>query len=269
MGYLIALILTHLVALQRPPAGCGPPGAPAFLPSSQPAPPAIVVGFLGGFVAHNEAHHPEVQMIQDLRQEYPEDVYFALFENRKVGEAYNTILTRLGAKENGTLTADQKRRACILLFGHSWGASAVIALSKKLAKDGIPVALAVQVDTVTKPFTNDSLIPSNVLQAVNFYETRGLIHGRQTITAADPSRTTILGNFQWNHKEESADCHGFSWYARFFTKSHIEMECDPRVWSQVKTLLRSRLPDQVVNQTDLSGALPRASGNESNAVQQR
>src|SRR5580704_8065830 len=101
-------------------------------PTGPTSPPFIVVGFLGGFVPHNEPHHPEVQLIKDLRQEYPKDVYFGLFENRKVGEAYKTILNQLGAKEDGSLLEDKKRQAHIVLFGHSWGASAVVALSRKL-----------------------------------------------------------------------------------------------------------------------------------------
>jgi hypothetical protein len=38
------------------------------------------------------------------------------------------------------------------------------------------------------------------------------------------------------------------WYSRFFSKSHLEIECDPKVWSQVKTLLRPRLPDPPVTE---------------------
>jgi hypothetical protein len=215
---------------------------------SQTISPVIVVGFLGGFVAHDEPHHPEVQLIRDLHQEYPEHVYFGLFENSKVGEAYRSILNQLGAKENQELSDAEKRRAHILLFGHSWGASAVIALSRKLERKGIPVMLTIQVDSVAKPFQNDRVIPANVFEAANFYQTRGLIHGRSKITSADPSRTTILGNFHWQYKEEPTECRDFSWYARFFTKSHIEIECDPKVWSQVKTLLRRRLPDPPVTE---------------------
>jgi hypothetical protein len=71
-------------------------------------------------------------VIQKLRQEYPRQVYFDLFENRKNGEAYNTIPNQLDAKEDGTLSDDEKCRARIVLFGHSWSASAVVALSRKL-----------------------------------------------------------------------------------------------------------------------------------------
>src|SRR5260370_42027921 len=109
--------------------------------------------------------------------------------------------------------------------------------------------LTVQVDIVAKPFHNDRVIPSNVLQAANFYQTRGLIHGRSKIIAADPSHTTILGNFRWDYKNEPTECREFPWHARFFTKAHIEIECDPRVWSQVEMLLRQNFPHSSLNQT--------------------
>jgi hypothetical protein len=211
---------------------------------------AIVIGFLGGFVPRDEPHHPEVQMMHNLRQEYPSNAYFGLFENSKVGEVYKIIQNRLDADQDGTLSDEEKRRARILLFGHSWGASAVVALSRKLKQMDVPVMLTVQVDSGAKPFHNDRVIPSNVLQAANFYQTRGLIHGRSKIIAADPSHTTILGNFRWEYKHEPAACRSFPWRARFFTKGHIEIECDPQVWSQVQTLLRRSLRNSLVNETD-------------------
>jgi len=47
-------------------------------------------------------------MIQSLRQEYPSNVYFGLFENRKVGEAYKIVLHQLGAKAGRTLLEDER-----------------------------------------------------------------------------------------------------------------------------------------------------------------
>jgi len=257
---LIALFTcTCLVALPVSAASGGSDtssGTSAVSISTRTNSSLIVIGFLGGFVPHNEPHHPEVRMMQALRQKYPNDAYFGLLENRKVGEAYKIILNRLDANRDGTLSDDEKRQASIFLFGHSWGASAVVGLSRKLERKGIPVMLIVQVDSVAKPFHNDRVIPSNVLQAANFYQTRGLIHGRSKIIAADPSHTTILGNFRWDYKNEPAECREFPWHARFFTKAHIEIECDPRVWSQVETLLRQNLPNSSVNQTDSVDGLP-------------
>jgi hypothetical protein len=202
-------------------------------------------------------------MIQSLRQEYSHGVYFDLFENRKVGLAYKTILKLLGTteKEEAAFSNQQKQRARIVLFGHSWGASAVVALSRKLERAGIPVALTIQIDSVAKPFQNDWLIPANVLQAVNFYQTHGLIHGRRKIVPADPAQTTILGNFLWEYKGEPAECYGFSWRGRLLSKGHTQIECDHNVWLQVTTLLRSHLPSPVITQTAAGESEPRSSGN--------
>jgi len=115
-----------------------------------------------------------------------------------------------------------------VLFGHSWGASAVVALSRKLERKGIRVMLTIQVDSVAKPFQNDREIPANVLEAANFYQTRGMIHGRSRIISADPSRTTILGNFRWEYKEEPADCRDFSWYSRFLPGAILRSNAIPK-----------------------------------------
>lgn len=216
----------------------------------------MVIGFLGGFVRRDDPHHPEVQLIQSLRQQYPSGVFFGLYENGNLEEAYTAILSRLDVS-SGKPTVDKNRRgqARILLFGHSWGASAVVRLSRKLDREGIPVTLTVQVDSVAKPFSNDHLIPPNVLAAANFYQTHGFIHGRAMITAADPTRTTVLGNFRRDYNTEPAPCRSFPWYSRLFTKGHIEIECDPDLWLQVKTLLSRYLPDESLAQNQ-SQALP-------------
>jgi hypothetical protein len=221
------------------------------LPSSQTN-RNIVVGFLGGFVRHDEPHHPEVQLVQDLRQEYPNEVYVGLFENRKVDVAYDTILKLLGTKEGDPRSDQKKRQARIVLFGHSWGASAVVSLSRKLERVGIPVALTIQIDSVAKPFQNDWLIPGNVLEAVNFYQTHGLIRGRRKIVPADPARTTVLGNFRWEYKGEPAECYGFSWRGRLLSRGHTQIECDHEIWLQVKALMGQHMPDPLLTQTDAS-----------------
>jgi hypothetical protein len=130
------------------------------------------------------------------------------------------------------------------------GASAVVALSRKLKQMDVPVMFTVQVDSVARPFHNDRVIPSNVLQAANFYQTRGLIHGRSKISAAEPIAHDDPRKFPGEYKHEPARIAVFRGGARFFTKGHIEIECDPQVWSQVEMLLRRSLPRSLVNRTD-------------------
>jgi hypothetical protein len=205
-----------------------------------PPPSAIVVGFVGGFVRHNDEAHREVQLADELRHDYRPGVDVEVFANH-AAQAHSRILSLLDGDGNGSLSGAEKSRARIVLYGHSWGASEVVATARALAKDHIPVLLTVQVDSVRKPGENDSLIPANVAEAVNFFQADGLLHGRRQIEASDPARTRILGNFQSSYKTKKVNTDSYPWYARLFMGPHIEIEADPAVWDRVELLIRSKL----------------------------
>jgi len=211
---------------------------------SQAAPSYIVAGFVGGFVSHDDLHHAPVQLAQRLQRSEPKDVYVQVFENRRRKTAYETILRLLDRNHDGILSDAEKNQARIILFGHSWGAAAVVLLARDLKRAGIPVLLTVQVDSVAKLWQKDRIIPANVAEAVNFYQSHGIVHGRSEITAADPSKTQILGNYRFDYKKEPVRCEELSWSDRFFTPGHAQSECDPHLWSQVETLVRQRLEPQ-------------------------
>ena len=222
----------------------GPPTAAAV--ESGPVPgasaPVVVLGFLGGFVRRDDAVHSTVQVARSLQKDYPATVHVETFENRRMGDAHDLVLHLLGAGRNGNLTDQQKRAARIILYGHSWGASAVVALARSLQKDGVPVLLTIQVDSVAKSGQNDAIIPNNVRLAANFYQDKGLIRGQQKIQAADTSRTQILGNFRMDYSANPISCPRYPWYTRVFMRSHIEIECDQHVWQRVEDLIREQLP---------------------------
>jgi hypothetical protein len=207
-------------------------GNPSHLPR-----PLIVIGFMGGRVRPNSPVHPETSLVKDLQQRYPRDVHAQIFANRNGHVALKTILHLLDEDRDGRLSAEEKDAARIIIFGHSWGASETVALARRLNKLSIPVLLTVQVDSVQKTNQNDGIIPPNVREAVNFYQSDGLLHGRSTIEAMDPARTTILGNYESSYRENPVSCAGFPWYARMFMKPHIEIENDPSVWSRVEALI--------------------------------
>ena len=161
------------------------------------------MAFVGGFVKHNARAHSTVQVVEHLRNEYREGVYVQSFANRHRDQAYKEILRHLDGDNNGTLIADEKRNARIVIFGHSWGASETVTLARKLERDGIPVLLTIQVDSVAKPGQNDSLIPANVGQAINFYQPDGIVHGRPHIRAADPARDRNSGKSSLRLQGES------------------------------------------------------------------
>jgi hypothetical protein len=205
-----------------------------------PAPPAIVVGFVGGFVRHNDEAHREVQLANELRRDYRTNVEVEVFANH-AAQARSRILNLLDENRDGSLSGEEKSQARIVLYGHSWGASEVVATARALGKDRIPVLLTIQVDSVRKPGENDALIPANVAEAVNFFQADGLLHGRRRIEASDPARTRILGNFQSSYKTKKIDTDGYPWYARLFMGPHIQIEADPVVWDRVELLIRAKL----------------------------
>jgi hypothetical protein len=85
------------------------------------------------------------------------------------------------------------------------------------------------------------VIPTNVGQAVNFYQPDGIVHGRPVIRAADPAKTEIVGNFRFDYKANPISCQGYPWFDRVLVKAHTEIECDPKVWNQVESLIYSKL----------------------------
>ena len=209
--------------------------------TASPVPSNIVIGFVGGFVGHDNQHHGPVQLAKRILPAVSKDTYVRVFENRRRKQAYDTVIRLLDTDRDGDLSAEEKAHARIVLFGQSWGASAAVMLARDLRRKGIPVLLTVQVDSVAKVWQNDAVIPDNVAEAVNFYQPHGLIHGRAQITAANPARTEILGNFRMDYRKAPVRCPQASWFDHVFTPDHMQTECDSSLWSQIETLVRQRL----------------------------
>jgi pimeloyl-ACP methyl ester carboxylesterase len=233
----VQMLITALLLLV-PPLMAGDGG----VANRQTSPTSyIVIGFAGGFVSHDNLHHGPVQLAQRIEQDVPNGTYVRVFENRHRKAAYKTILSLLDSDQDGILSAEEKARARIILFGHSWGASAVVLLARELDRVGIPVLLTVQVDSVAKLWQHDGVIPDNVSDAANFYQPHGLIHGRSVIRAADDSKTRILGNYRFDYRLTPAKCGETVWFERTFTPSHMQSQCDPHLWAEVESLVLQRL----------------------------
>jgi len=233
--FVAIIVLSQTVAAkgERAPLGAAAAGR---------MPPAIVIGFVGGFVKHDDPVHDEVRLAARLRKSYPSGVDVETFENYRGEIARKKILSLLDADHDGTLTVGEKRNARIILYGHSWGASEAIAVARELENDGIPVLLTIQIDSVSKFHQNDAVIPANVARAANFYQPDGFVHGQTEIRAADPKRTKIIGNFRFEYKASPYACTEYPWYDRILVKTHTQIECDPNVWKQAEELMRLDLP---------------------------
>ena len=205
------------------------------------SPPYILIGFVGGFVSHTNTNHGPVKTALRLQQDSPKGAFVEVFENRHRKAALTTILHLLDANQDGVLSEQEKSSAHIMLFGQSWGASAVVLLARELDRMGVPVMLTVQVDSVPKLWQNDKIIPVNVSAAINFYQPHGIIHGSPEIKAADDAKTRILGNYRFDYRQNPVSCEGYSWFYRHITPSHMQSECDPHIWTQIEDLMLERM----------------------------
>src|SRR5258708_10092770 len=88
------------------PAGARPEGAAAV--SSDHAASNIVIGFVGGFVRHDNPHHGPVQLAQRI-QVSSKDTYVQVFENRHRREGSTTILRLLHTHHAGLLSLQAKK----------------------------------------------------------------------------------------------------------------------------------------------------------------
>jgi len=209
-------------------------------PALRPPAPLIVIGFMGGHVRAGNLVHREALLVRDLERRYPTAVRAMTFANRDEAAALHSVLSLLDTENSGALSDDEKTAARIVIFGHSWGASEAVNLAQELDRRGVPVLLTIQVDSVRKHGEDDGSIPANVHEAVNFYQTDGMLHGRSSIQAVDPARTKILGSYESTYKIVPVSCAGFPWFARAFMKPHIEIENDVAVWDQIDALIVAR-----------------------------
>lgn len=191
---------------------------------------------------HDDTVHSPVQVAERIRKDYPSSAYIKVFENRRREQAHQLVLKLLDTRRDATLSDEEKRNARIVLYGMSWGGSEAVALARELQAEKIPVLLTIQVDSVEKIRENDEVIPPNVAEAANFFESDGLVHGRSKIRAEDPAHTKILGNFRFSYTSMPASCENYPWWDRWFVKPHTEIECDSVVWNKVEALIRAKLP---------------------------
>lgn len=206
-----------------------------------PVDKAIIIGFVGGFVRRDDIRHPEVEFAAYLRDAYSPEVRAEVFANHDGKHALKRALELLNVNGGGVLASHGNENTKIIIYGHSWGASQAVTLARELGRLGIPVSLVILVDSVHKPGRNDAVIPTNVRNAVNFYQTAGLIHGRPRIRASDPELTDIIGNFQMDYRHRPINCDNYPWIVRHLNKPHHEIENDPLVWKNIASMIDSEL----------------------------
>ncbi|HKX00483.1 MAG TPA: hypothetical protein VJN43_22280 [Bryobacteraceae bacterium] len=233
----LALVVTLMAAC--PARGQVPSDFKTSLPL--PAGSTLVIGFPGGWEHWNDENRGVVKLARRLREE--PGVFAETIENHRERLALELIRKALDRNGNGVLEPEERAGARIVLYGQSLGGGAAVKLARDLAALNIPVMLTVQVDSVGHA---DGVIPANVHAAANLFQHDGPpIMGRGSIRAADPSRTRILGNFQYHYWFRSVDMSSASWARKTLGGAHARMEQDPRVWARVEGFIRQAIHNKM------------------------
>src|ERR1700723_1970774 len=82
--------------------------APLPAGSTTAVPASIVIGFVGGFVSHDNSHHGPVQLAEQIRRTVPKDTYIQVFENRRRKRAYDAVVRLLDTNHDGVLSGEEK-----------------------------------------------------------------------------------------------------------------------------------------------------------------
>ncbi|HEX4947912.1 MAG TPA: hypothetical protein VFZ34_14665 [Blastocatellia bacterium] len=195
----------------------------------------LILGFMGGREPWDNPHRGVRKLALKLRAEWADKVQVETVENKKRPLALELIRRAFDRNQDGALDAQEQSRIKLILYGQSFGGAAVVKLARQLNEINVPILLTVQVDSVGR---DDGLIPANVARAANLFQRNGrLIRGEPQLRAEAPSRTTIIGNFEFDYRAKKVDLSEVSWLNKAFRTAHTQMDFDPTVWAKVEALI--------------------------------
>lgn len=192
----------------------------------------LVIGIVGGWDRWDNPQRITRRIALDIRDAGLSGVFVETVENHKI-ELADQLIRR--AFPDPVTTR-------VVIFGQSLGGREVVRLCRRLNETGVPVLLAVVIDAVGN---EDYTITPNVRAAANLFQRDSYwpIVGAKETRAADPDRTTILGNWQYHYDyrhwegkviEKPDFEEGLRWR---WMGGHLRMEYDPEVWKRVRELI--------------------------------
>lgn len=204
-------------------------------PQPLPQDACLVVGFEGGVEHWNDARRPVRRLALDLRARALPNVFVETAEHRKRKRVLELVRRALDRNRDGVLDAGERASACVVLYGHSLGGMAVLKLSRELQTLGLPVRLAIEVDSIGK---GRRVVPANVARVANFYQRSGpLLRGHSDLALEDPEATRVLANEKLDYSERAVDLSRVNPLERAAGGTHTKMEFDPELWSRVEGLV--------------------------------
>jgi hypothetical protein len=209
--------------------------APASIQSGD----TIIFGFLGAWERWDDEHRGVRKLAIRLRSQTLGGVHVETFSNHKRSVALEFIHQALDSNRNGIVDERERSAVRIILYGQSLGGLAVVKLARDLDAMDVPVLLTVQIDSVG---LTDASIPKNVAEAANLHQqSRFSLRGQDAIHAADPSRTKIIENKEYDYTVTPPEGRPESWARRRLGGGHAQMEADPAVWAHVERLILDAL----------------------------
>ena len=91
----VSIVVLAFLAAAAPRLSRAVDGAVLRFDSASSPPNNIVIGFVGGFVSHDNSHHGPVQLAERIRQAVPQGTYVRVFENRRRKQAYDAVVRLL------------------------------------------------------------------------------------------------------------------------------------------------------------------------------
>lgn len=212
-------------------------------PRPVPASSCLVIGFLGGRDRWDDETKGVRRLALRLRQ--APGVYAETFENRGIGLAMHFLEDALDADRSGSVEPREADRARVVVYGQSLGGWATMIFARLLHGRDVPIHLTIQIDSVG---ADDGEVPSNVRFAANLYQDEGaVIAGQHPIRAADPDRTRILGEWEFDYDRPPGsriEVDDLPWHKTLLRADHARMDRDPRVWRTVERLVAAACADR-------------------------
>jgi len=169
------------------------PASPSTAEAVRPNSFNIVIGFMGGMVKRDEPNRSEALLAAKLRDDYSNFAYVDTYQNARWKDARTKILTLLDTDHDGKLSEEEKQKRESFCTATVGAHPPRVTLARDLRSLGIPVLLTVQVDSVRKMGQKDDVIPTNVAEAMNFFQPDGMLHGRKLIRAENPDKRKSSG----------------------------------------------------------------------------
>ena len=205
----------------------------------RPVPPSscLVIGFLGGRDAWDDASKGVRQLALELRSQ---GIFAETFENRRRDVALEMTSQALDRNGDGVVADAEARSSHLVVYGQSFGGAAVVKFARELEALAVPIELTVQVDSVGR---DDAVLPPNVRAAANLYQTNGwFLEGEHPVRAEDPAATRILGNWRFDYSKppgSEISLEDVPWWKLAFRIAHARMDRDPAVWVLVRELIET------------------------------